>query len=165
LALGGLIAGAPAAITAGLALGALGDFALARPGQRAFLAGMAAFGLGHLAYATALWTGAAGPWWAVLAVLALAASTELWLAPRLPAPLKAPVRAYVGLIALMGVAALGQPGAAVRAGAALFLASDAVLAWQKFVAPRPQPAAARAVWLLYWSGQALILWGAAHGLS
>ena len=39
----------------GLALGALGDFALSRRGQAAFLAGMAAFALGHLAYAAAFW--------------------------------------------------------------------------------------------------------------
>ena len=51
LALAGWMLGAPAWIVAGLALGALGDFALARPGTAAFLAGMAAFALGHLAYA------------------------------------------------------------------------------------------------------------------
>ena len=39
----------------GLAFGALGDFALSRRGEPAFLAGMAAFVLGHLLYAYALW--------------------------------------------------------------------------------------------------------------
>lgn len=38
----------------GLLFGALGDFALARRSERAFLAGMAAFAIGHLIYAFAL---------------------------------------------------------------------------------------------------------------
>jgi uncharacterized membrane protein YhhN len=165
LALGGMAAGAPVAITAGLALGALGDLALARPGERAFLAGMAAFGLGHLAYAGAFWTGAPGPGWAVAAVLALAASTEAWLAPRLPAGLRGPVRAYVVLIAAMGVAALCQPPGAGLAGAGLFLLSDTLLAVERFVLTRPAPALGRAVWASYWAGQALILAAGASGLS
>ncbi|MCB6178661.1 lysoplasmalogenase [Rhodobacter sp. Har01] len=165
LALGGLVAGAPAAIVAGLAFGALGDFALARPGERAFLAGMAAFGAGHLAYAMAFWTGDPGPWWAVGAVLALAGSTEVWLAPRVPRPMRWPVRAYVGLIAAMGVAALCQSGSAVLAGVGLFLLSDTLLAWEKFVAGNPVRLASRAVWVCYCSGQALILWGGTTGLS
>lgn len=58
LALAALAAGAPPAIAAGLALGALGDWFLSRPGDRAFLAGMAAFGAGHLAYAASSGRGA-----------------------------------------------------------------------------------------------------------
>ena len=165
LAAGAVAGGAPGAVVAGLALGAAGDLALARPGDRAFLAGMAAFGLGHLAYALAFWTGAPGPWWAVAAVLALAASTEVWLLPRVPGPLRLPVRVYAGLIAVMGVAALCQPWGATLVGAALFLLSDTLLAWDRFVARAPVPAVGRAVWLSYWSGQALILWGATSGLS
>lgn len=165
LALGGLVAGAPWLIVAGLALGALGDYALARPGDRAFLAGMVAFGLGHLAYAAAFWTGHPGPWWAVALVLALVGSTEGWLAPRVPPALALPVRVYIGLIAMMGVAALCQPAGPVLAGVAMFLASDTLLAWEKFVARAPVRAVSWAVWVLYWGGQALILWGAMGGLS
>ena len=50
LALAAMLGGAPRAITLGLALGALGDFLLSRPGEATFLAGMGAFAAGHLAY-------------------------------------------------------------------------------------------------------------------
>ena len=50
LALAGRLGGVPTLIVAGLALGACADFCLSRPGKVAFLAGMGAFGLGHLAY-------------------------------------------------------------------------------------------------------------------
>jgi hypothetical protein len=54
LALAWPLAGGFWAIPAGLALGALGDLFLALGGVRRFLLGVAAFGLGHLAYAGAL---------------------------------------------------------------------------------------------------------------
>ena len=75
LAAGGLATGVPGLIVAGLFLGAAGDFCLSRPGDRWFLAGMAAFGAGHLAYVLALWHGLPG-WVALAAVVALALSTE-----------------------------------------------------------------------------------------
>lgn len=168
LALAGPGLGVPWAITLGLALGAVGDFCLSRPGDRAFLAGMAAFAAGHLAYLAALIGFGAG-WpggWTILGLLALGASTELWLAPRTGA-LRWPVRAYVLVILAMALAALGlPPGFAGRggvlAGALAFVASDLILALEIFVLPdgRLRQIAKRALWVLYWGGQALILWGA-----
>ncbi|MFC2968959.1 lysoplasmalogenase family protein [Acidimangrovimonas pyrenivorans] len=152
--------GAPPAITAGLALGALGDLALSRKGDRAFLAGMGAFAAGHLAYAAAFLSAATGlpPLWPALAVLALGLSTEVWLAPRTGA-LRWPVRGYVVVICAMALAALALPVAAwpVLLGAILFLASDLLLAIEIFLRPdRPSRLLSRAVWAAYWSGQALI---------
>jgi uncharacterized membrane protein YhhN len=161
-------------IALGLALGSLGDMFLALGGVQRFLLGVAAFGLGHLAYAAALvWRsadlgldGLTGAEVAVLVgLLALLASTEVWLAPR-TADLRQPVRAYVGLIGLMGVVAVlvpAQPGQGwLRLGAGLFLLSDLLLALQLFVVKGQdwRLRLALALWPAYWAGQALILYGA-----
>lgn len=161
----GLLLGAPALVLMGLALGALGDFLLSRPGERAFLAGMGAFGLGHLAYAACFWgqgTGAPALSFAI-PLIALALSTEAWLAPK-TGTLRWPVRAYVVIITLMALAALTLPqGFGVTlAGALLFVLSDALLALDLFVLPpgaRARPSIQRLLWAAYWSGQALILIG------
>jgi len=158
----------------GLALGALGDLCLALKGERLFLAGVGAFGLGHLAYAGGFllrsdalgFDGVSGAEGLVLAVLlALLVSTEVWLAPR-TGGLRGPVRGYVALIGLMGVAAVLLPDApgqgVLRAGAALFILSDLMLAVEMFVARDPglRRGLALALWPAYWGGQALIAWGA-----
>lgn len=163
LALAALPAGAPALVAAGLALGAAGDFFLSRDGTRAFLAGMAAFALGHLAYAAAfLVPGTWPPLPAVLPLLALALSTELWLAPR-TGGLRGPVRGYIVVITLMALAAFTLPdGRAIAlAGALLFLVSDLLLSLELFVLSDGglKRLAGRLLWAAYWSGQALILWG------
>ncbi|WP_137112721.1 lysoplasmalogenase [Rhodobacter sp. SY28-1] len=161
-------------IPLGLALGALGDLFLALGGMRRFLAGVAAFGLGHLAYTGGfLWrSGEIGfdglsvvEQVALGLLLVLLLSTEGWLAPR-TGELRQPVRGYVGLIGLMGVAAVllpAHPGQEVlRLGAALFILSDLMLALQLFVV-KDQGARrglALALWPAYWAGQALIAWGA-----
>lgn len=161
-------------IPLGLAFGALGDLLLALGGMRRFLAGVAVFGLGHLAYAAGfLWRsgeigfdGVTPP--EVLALvlfLALLASTEVWLAPR-TGDLRQPVRYYVGLIGLVGVTAILLPFHAgqveLRLGAGLFILSDLMLALQLFVVRSPvwRTRLALALWPAYWAGQALIGWGA-----
>ena len=174
LALAGLISGAPGLIVLGLALGSAGDFALSRPGKAAFLAGMAAFAAGHLAYALAFWQRGAvlgGPALGPLEIAALALlallllSTEYWLAPRTGA-LRGPVRGYGLVIGAMAVSVLVLPANVgdtfLRAGAALFLLSDTLLALRLFVAnaPRQQRLLSLAVWPSYWLGQVLILIGA-----
>jgi uncharacterized membrane protein YhhN len=161
-------------IVLGLALGAAGDFALSRPGTTAFLAGMAAFAMGHLAYAAQFWTwgtpGIAGWHWAALGALALlVASTEVWLAPH-TAALRWPVRAYGGVIGAMAATALLLAPAAgmglTALGVGLFVASDVLLAVQIFVVKAfdARRILAWLLWPAYWLGQALILAGAAiHG--
>ncbi|MDI3335376.1 lysoplasmalogenase [Defluviimonas aestuarii] len=156
---------APMLIVAGLALGALGDFFLSRPGEKAFLAGMAAFAAGHLAYAAEFWTpGTLPPLVPALVLLALGISTEFWLAPRTGA-LRWPVRAYVGVITLMALAALtlGQDRQVTLWGAVLFVLSDLFLSLDLFVVKSPglNRLLSHALWAAYWSGQALILLGMA----
>lgn len=161
-------------IPLGLALGALGDLFLALGGVQRFLAGVAAFGLGHLAYAGGFllrsedlgFDGLSGIELAVMAGLAvLLLSTEVWLAPR-TGDLRQPVRAYVALIGLMGVAAVLLPEhhgqGTLRAGAVLFILSDLMLALQLFVVKdaRLRHRLALTLWPAYWAGQALIAVGA-----
>jgi uncharacterized membrane protein YhhN len=161
-------------IPSGLALGALGDLCLAQSGQRFFLMGVGAFGLGHLAYAGGfLWRSAAlgldadsaGEGLALAGLLLVLASTEVWLAPR-TGRLRGAVRAYVALIGLMALAALllpMAPGQAVlRAGAGLFVLSDLLLALELFVIRGTglRRVLSLALWPAYWTGQAMIAWGA-----
>lgn len=156
---------APALIVAGLAFGAAGDFFLSRPGEKAFLAGMGAFAAGHLAYAAEFWQpDTLPPLVPVAGLLALAASTELWLAPHTGA-LRWPVRAYVAVITLMALAAmtLGPDRQTALLGAVLFVLSDLLLSLDLFVVKTPvlNRALSHLLWAAYWSGQALILWGMA----
>jgi uncharacterized membrane protein YhhN len=161
-------------IPLGLALGALGDLFLALGGVQRFLAGVAAFGLGHLAYAGGLLlrsgdlgfdgvSVAEGA--ALVGLLALLASTEVWLARR-TGDLRQPVRVYVALIGLMGVAAVLLPAhhgqGVLRLGAALFILSDLLLALQLFVVKDAvmRTRLALILWPAYWAGQAQIAVGA-----
>lgn len=178
LALASLAAGAPMLLVLALALGALGDFFLSREGQGAFLKGVASFALAHAVY-VALFAGLPGgaglmalSWprlGGVVGLLALAASTPVWLLPH-AGPLKAPVAGYVGIITAMGIAALHLAGdfSPAAIGAALFLGSDLILSVQLFrlrAGSLAYRAARQAVWPLYWGGQALIAFGVARGLG
>lgn len=170
----GVAAEAPGLIVIGVGLGAAGDFCLSRPGQTTFLAGMAAFAAGHLAYLAAFWTRAAQlgvthPTTlqiAVIALLGLAVlALGLWLSSK-AGPLRLPVLAYALVIGLMAATALilpANPGdRTIQTGVALFLLSDTLLAFRLFASPasakRPLDLA---VWPAYWLGQALILVGTA----
>lgn len=166
LALAAGMMAAPGWIVAGLMLGCLGDLALARRGTAAFLAGMAAFALGHLAYAAEFWGRFAGAGALSLALIAGTAAMVLWcglwLAPR-AGGLAWPVRAYGLVIGVMvALAALMPPGLAL-AGALAFMASDLILALRLFVLTDSarRLLAARVLWPLYWGSQALILAGTA----
>jgi uncharacterized membrane protein YhhN len=159
----------PPLILIGLGLGALGDLALSRRGEPAFLIGMAAFAAGHLCYALAFAQNAQTPGLseslALAALLALSLSTELWLAPQTGA-LRWPVRGYTVVIALMAASTILLAPApfqtTIRLGAALFLLSDLLLALALFTAKSPQShkILALTLWPAYYLGQALILWGA-----
>lgn len=164
LALTALATGAPTLVTLGLVLGAAGDFFLSLRGEKAFLAGMAAFAGGHLAYAAAFVAAGGGmPGAALLVPLAaLGLSTEVWLAPHTGA-LRWPVRGYVLVILFMAAAAFSLPSGPVTLGAALFVLSDFILALDlfRYGPDRPNVWRARGLWAAYWLGQALILLGMA----
>mgnify|MGYP001222862387 CR=1 FL=1 len=168
LAVLSLVQGGPWLLAAGLLASAAGDAALAQEGERPFLAGLAAFLLAHLLYIVLFivhWPGAdsffAEPWRAA-AALVLVVFCGLMLRrllPALPGEMRLPVVAYVAAITLMGLTAFGVPGIGVAAGATLFVASDAILATQKFLLAEASPHRAwtgHAVWALYYAAQLLI---------
>lgn len=171
----------------GLAFGAGGDFALARRSETAFLTGMAAFAIGHMLYAFAIWrssydmlradiadeTGYAFIGWevqpvqiaALVALATLLISTEFWLIPK-TGTLRWPVRGYVLTIGAMAASAAIQLDClerdVLRIGAALFVLSDVLLALRLFVvtSTRSRTALSLLVWPCYWIGQMLIASGA-----
>jgi uncharacterized membrane protein YhhN len=142
----------------GLVLSLGGDVALLWP-QEGFLPGLVSFLLAHLAYLVAFTRERRfAVAWAPFAVYAIVAGTILALLwPRVPGALRAPVAVYVVCLASMAAQAAvlwrtGVERAGVLAiGGALFLASDALLATNKFAAALP----AASFWILatYWSAQ------------
>ena len=162
-----LLQGRGSVLIAGLLLSALGDLALSRNGEKAFLAGLSAFALAHLAYVFHFLNLSGAPIWSAFSInlpLALflllhAALTEFWLVPHTGA-LKWPVRVYVLLITLMGLAALTLPIGVAFLGAGFFIFSDSLLALRMFRMVEDDPLSGRmgwAVWISYISGQAMIL--------
>jgi len=153
-------------LLAGLALSTAGDVFLMLPVD-AFVAGLASFLLAHLAYLLALRQReglfAAGWPFALYALVAGGVLSQLW--PGLPGELRVPVVVYVIVLAAMAAQALAvwwrRRDAAAMSGAwggACFVLSDALLAWDRFVAPFA--AASFAVLASYWLAQ----WGLARSV-
>lgn len=164
LALFALQAGAPALLVLALGLCAAGDYALSRPGERAFLAGALAFGAGHLSYiALFLSAPASDParlsdpirLGALIGLIGLGALMLRLVVPR-AGRLKGAALAYTPVILTMSAAALTLPGA-VPLAALAFLISDMILAADVFLM-RPGQSRRRwapyAIWPLYWGAQA-----------
>jgi uncharacterized membrane protein YhhN len=120
------------AVLAGLVLSVVGDGLLLSRRRPAFLGGLVAFLLAHVAYAVAF----AGPsrpsLLAGVLVLAITAAVLLWLWPRL-GDLRWPVLAYCAVIGAMLWLALGVARPEVRLGALLFFVSDLFVARDRFV--------------------------------
>ena len=139
--------------------------------QGYFIPGLVAFLLAHLAYLVLLRQGVA--WFpsrrALAATLGVGAVMYAFLwTGGLPAGLRAPVAAYVTVIALMAAQALGRatvlrnPAAwTVAAGACCFMLSYALLATNKFVLQLPLAP----FWVLtsYYAAQILIVGGWLRG--
>ncbi|MGD0485256.1 MAG: lysoplasmalogenase [Gemmatimonadales bacterium] len=153
-------------ILAGLALSLAGDVFLML-GEARFLPGLGCFLAAQLVYAWAFTTSAPFgavqmPWAAPFAFFAVMVVLALWQG--LPGPtLRGAVVVYAAAIGLMAwraavrVGAPGVPpgsGAAALAGACLFLASDAVLAVNRF--RRPLRLGEPVTLATYWAAQFLI---------
>ena len=142
----------------GLALSALGDVAMQRPGG--FLPGLVCFLLAHLAYTTGFWRGRS----ALLAGRALpfmlfAGLMGSWILP-VSGGMAIPVGVYILAISTMMWRAsvlVGAPtfhplvGRIAVGGAILFAASDSLIAIHRFVAPLLWSNVP--IMLLYWLGQ------------
>lgn len=174
LAVAAGMAQAPVMLVAALALCALGDFLLSRDGDGVFMAGIAAFAVGHLAYIALFLLyplAELGRIGAVPQILIAAAFIILGLVmARLLAPragvLKGPVLGYIPIILGMGVAVLALPESGPELGpgsgwallaALAFITSDLVLASERFLLDEGHPAlrwTPYVVWPLYWGAQA-----------
>ena len=167
-------------IAIGMTLGLLGDLCMAHlvPLSQPVLGGIAAFGLGHLAYIAALLgagtlTGhiAAGPRWGAWGVWVLAGVVAWYFVMWRGKPHTIVHRASLGYVVLLASTAGVATGLAVQAvafapvalGAALFLLSDLILAAEQFNGVR-FPLIGDLVWLTYGPAQALIVYGTALAL-
>jgi uncharacterized membrane protein YhhN len=158
----------------GLVLGMIGDIALLGRGSRAFLAGLGAFLLGHLAYIVGIaqlvsprdWLDAAGIYAAAPVIVGLGALALLW---RHLGTMKLPVIGYVAAIITMMIGAIAvargaamptENRALLATGASLFFVSDLAVARDRFYAKT----FANKAWGLpaYFAGQLLIAWSLAY---
>lgn len=123
-------------VFAGLLLSAVGDVLLLFRSNRAFLAGLAAFLLAHLAYLGAFVQVGSPSLWGLLLVLLGGYFWLRWLWPHL-AGWRGPVLAYGAVISLMLWVGLGVPMLQVWLGALLFYLSDLFVARERFVVQEP----------------------------
>lgn len=158
----------PALLVAGLALSALGDFFLSRDGEKAFFAGLVSFLAAHVAYIMLFAGVGQGP--AVLLSTPLVLAAAILIAVSLAlvriilrhvsGQLRLPVMIYCTALVLMGLTAFATERSLIIAGAVMFVASDAILAWEKFVEPAAsarKPPMRLAVWVLYYAAQVTFL--------
>lgn len=148
-------------IALGLGVSLLGDALLALP-QDCFVAGLVVFLCAHLAYVIAYLQRSRSPAWTWLSCAVLAVSGFLYLLDSRAelGPMRGPVYAYAIVIGAMlwragSLARLDRAGRWALLGALLFVASDMLLAWNRFVAPDAFRGTLSI--LLYWAGQ----WGIA----
>jgi uncharacterized membrane protein YhhN len=164
--------GGPWLLTAALALSALGDLALAQEDDdRFFLAGLGAFLAAHIAYVALFATGSAGlaillaePWRlaAALAICTFGIIMLVRLWPALDSAMRPAVLAYMLAIVAMGVTAFTTQSPAVIVGAVLFIASDAILAAERFLLSADAPqrtVTGPAIWITYIAAQIVIVLG------
>jgi uncharacterized membrane protein YhhN len=131
-----------ALFVAGLGLSLAGDvFLMLR--SDLFVAGLASFLLAHVAYIAGFAVAGVTVEWLALGVgvVAIGGAT---LGRRIVGAVRsgehskmaAPVGAYMTVISAMVVLAIGSGEALAAAGALLFYSSDALIAWDRFVAPK-----------------------------
>ena len=127
--------------------------------DRRFVFGLAAFLLGHLAYTAGFIAANDWRWWASLvaaaAMVALIAAVGRRIvaaARREDSALGGAVLGYLLVISSMAVAAAAAGNAWAIGGAALFVASDTILGWRKFVSAAPWMSVA--IMVTYHLGQA-----------
>ncbi len=139
------------ALVAALVLSMLGDVFLMLPGRQPdtpgpnlFVAGLASFLLGHIAFVVGFVLEGVEPGrWAIgLVPVALIVATvgrpvvaavKAGVEPELTVP----VTAYVTVISAMVLCAFGTLDGRAMAGAALFAGSDSLIAWERFIEKRP----------------------------
>ncbi len=154
-------------LVVGATLGLVGDVALMGDGEAAFMVGLGAFALGHLAYAVAALSVDFEPAWALAGVTFMVvllsfrfATRTVPGARRVGGPvLGGAVLFYACVITAMVVTAWGSAVVMAGVGAMAFAASDWVLGHERFVGPLP--GGRMSVMVPYHVGQALLIVGLA----
>lgn len=120
---------------AALVLSLLGDVFLMLP-RDAFVPGLASFLLAHLAYIGGLRLESGD---AIPIVIGVVVGAVVAVARRVlravDRPLLVPVAVYMVVITAMGLYAVNSGDWRAAVGAVLFMASDSLIAWNRFVAP------------------------------
>ena len=145
----------------GLVLSLAGDVFLMLD-ERWFVAGLGSFLLGHIAYVVALQLAPTSAMWTLVGVTLVAVSIAT-VGRRIVAgvaggdrrELVGPVVAYLVVISAMVVSAFGTRKPWAVAGASSFYASDATLAWNRFLELRRR--GPLAVMVTYHLGQAALV--------
>ena len=154
-----LMAGRDRPVQRALALGGAGDVALLGSGEAAFTAGLVSFLGGHVAWIIALRQRPGGGYLRARPALAVphlatfgTVNAYLW---NRTGKDRIPVFVYSAVLLAMSLAALDSGSPRTAAGGALFLASDTLLALEKFGDLR-LPAHEGLVMATYASAQALL---------
>jgi uncharacterized membrane protein YhhN len=129
-------------MVAGLVLSLGGDVLLMLP-ERFFVGGLVSFLLGHIAYVVGLQLAPSSFGWTLVGVAVVAACIATvgrhivrGVAAGEHRAMVGPVVAYLLVISAMVVSAFGTAALFAVAGAFLFYASDATLAWNRFLERR-----------------------------
>lgn len=137
-----------------------GDVLLMLPKER-FQLGVGAFAVAHLAYAGGFVVDGLDPT-GIVAGLVLVGMGLFAIGRPVVAAVKqespgdaVPVQAYVAIISVMVVTAVGAGNPVAIAGAWLFYVSDATIAWSRFITPFPHHRLA--IMATYHVGQALLV--------
>jgi uncharacterized membrane protein YhhN len=171
LAMLAFMQGGPLLLVAALALSAVGDAFLSRDGETAFLGGLASFLAAHILYVPLFlqsggglgllgaesWRGAIA---LAMAVFGIVMPAALWR--RVGPALRLPIGVYVAAILAMGISALTTSNLWVIGGAILFMASDGLVAAERFLLAAISPHRVwmrYAVWTLYYAAQLAITLG------
>jgi len=165
---GDLDAGARGWLVAGAGLGVVGDVALLREGDRAFMSGLVAFALGHLAYVVAALRIDFAVGSATVGLVASIALVSYRFVPRAVrgaaatggSVLAVAVVGYAVVIGAMTTTAWGTGSLLAGVGAVAFAGSDWVLGHHRFIGPFP--GGRLAVMVPYHVGQALLVIGLAR---
>lgn len=146
----------------GLVLCLVGDVVLLGRSDRAFLGGLIAFLLAHVAYIAAFRRipGEAPIWWGVVAIAVVVVAvivTQILPIVRVSGRDGIPLLVYALVVGGMAALAWATGLVVVGIGATLFLASDALIAFDRFV--RPVAWGQLVVHITYHLGQLFIVLG------